>query len=157
MKKITLLFFLFLFLSEIYYLNVNQTNLIKPVNGYIIDEKEGLTKYEILFDKTCLTTKYFQDYFPNTKIIFITLEIPELLKRKNISDTYYFDYSNNQKNLKRIANQYYATLKKYNFTKEYYLKQYEGIRIKKVVAEMTQEEVSKFQKSHENVSLEPFT
>ena len=157
MKKITLLFFLFLFLSEIYYLNVNQTNLIKPVNGYIIDEKEGLTKYEILFDKTCLTIKYFQDYFPNTKIIFITLEIPELLKRKNISDTYYFDYSNNQKNLKRIANQYYATLKKYNFTKEYYLKQYEGIRIKKVVVEMTQEEVSKFQKSHENVSLEPFT
>ena len=156
MKKITLLFFLLLFLSEIYYLNLGQHS-IKPVNGYLINEKEGLTKYEISFEDVHFTTNSFQDYFPNTKIISITLEIPELLKRKDISDTYYFDYSNNQNNIKRITNQYYAILKKYNFTKEYDLRQYEGIKIKKTIVEMTQEEVIEFQKKYSNIKVELFT
>lgn len=153
MKKIALLFFLLLFFLETYYLNFEKYP-IKTVNGYLISEKEGLTKYEISFENVHFTTISFQDYFQNAKIISVTLEIPELLKRKNISDTYYFDYSNNQNNIKRITNQYYAILKKYNFMKEYYLSQYKGIRIKKIIAEMTQEEMNEFKKDYKNIRIE---
>lgn len=156
MKKIALLFFLLLFLSEIYYLNFKLTDEVQPVNTYLVTE-EGLIKYQINFEKVHFTTKEFLSYFNRQKVISITIEIPELLKRKNVSDTYYFDYSSNQNNLARIINQYNNILKKYNFIKEYYLKQYEGIRIKKVIVEMTNEEKMAFEKEHTNITLEPFT
>ena len=116
-----------------------------------------MIKYQINFEKVHFTTKEFLSYFNRQKVISITIEIPELLKRKNVSDTYYFDYSSNQNNLTRIINQYNNILKKYNFIKEYYLKQYEGIRIKKVIVEMTNAEKMAFEKEHTDINLEPFT
>lgn len=154
MKKIALLFFLFLFLLELLYLDYQYIDA-NFVNGYIdFPHQNECVRYNLSFEKATLTSNDFVKYFSDIDIIAITIDIPKLLDSKLQSKTYYFDSNTTEQNLKRILNEYTKILRKYNFMKEYYQVQYLGVKINKVFVEISEEDLKKLLTQYPSIEVE---
>ena len=147
MKKITLLFFLFLF----FLLSFQKPEELQPVGAdpYLEYRENEVTSYLLDVSKLKVTTFNLENYLSEEMdVIALYPSIPEVITLKLKEEVFYFNYQSNRANIKRFLKEYETKLKQYGFQKELVKIKYEGVRIQALRVQ-TREEVLKKLKEQE--------